>query len=45
MVRFDNIKIEGNYIYAIETYMMQNVSCKVKLHVTNEEYYHDGADG
>lgn len=42
MVRFDNIKVKGNYIYAIETDMMQNVSCRIKLHVTNDEYYHEG---
>lgn len=38
MVKFENIRVEGMYIYAHEIDMMTGVSCDVKLHVRNEEY-------
>lgn len=42
MVKFENITIKGEYIYALETDMMTGVSCNIKLHVKNEWYSHDG---
>lgn len=42
MVEFLNIRIEGEYIYAVEHDMVNNVTCNIKLHLTKEEYYSDG---
>ena len=42
MVKFENIRVEGKYIYAHETDMMEDVYCNIRSHVENEEYYTDG---
>lgn len=39
MVEFTNIKVEGKYIYAIETDLMTGAKAHVKIHVSDDEYY------
>ncbi len=39
MVKFENIRVDGMYIYAHEVDMMEDVSCNIRLHVENEDYY------
>lgn len=45
MVNFTNIKVEGNYIFAIaEAVDYNHEQRRVKLHIKNEECYIEGSD-
>lgn len=42
MVKFENIRVSGEYIYALETDLLSGESCKIKLHISKEEYECEG---
>lgn len=42
VVEFYNILVIGQYILAVEHDMMNDVTCRIKLHVSKDRYYADG---
>lgn len=42
VVEFYNILVIGKYIFAVEHDMMNDVTCRIKLHVSKDRYYADG---
>ena len=42
VVEFYNILVIGQYIFAVEHDMMNDVTCRIKLHVSKDRYYADG---
>lgn len=42
VVEFYNILVIGHYIFAVEHDMMNDVTCRIKLHVSKDRYYADG---
>lgn len=42
VVEFYNIIVIGQYIFAVEHDMMNDVTCRIKLHVSKDRYYADG---
>lgn len=42
MVVFKNIRVEGDYIYALVCDLDAKRECDVKLHTTNDEYKFNG---
>lgn len=42
VVEFYNILVIGKYIFAVEHDMVNDVTCRIKLHVSKDRYYADG---
>lgn len=42
VVEFYNILVIGQYIFAVEHGMVNDVTCRIKLHVSKDRYYADG---
>lgn len=42
VVEFYNILVIGQYIFAVEHDMVNDVTCRIKLHVSKDRYYADG---